>query len=355
MNRAGLVALLMLAAACTDDAGVSSSAGDERGSGWQQLADAPLSPREDAMVERLGDKVVVIGGREYQDCGDQRSCMAGVSLRDGAAFDLETQTWSPIAQAPRVAVGGWMRAVSGDRLYVVTGFPGRVREYDASEDDWTAYPTPPHVYRGADTWAATRKFVFVTRAKDGPGVGIDRLNLRTRTWTTLPASPQRPRLDLRTLFPTPDGLVVTGAEVASSHYRPRIEVLRDGTWTRATNPPPDVRGWHWYRSGNRLLAPLGENGHPGMSYDLTTSTWEALPEPPSTPGWSINWATAGDLYSSDGTTFDASTNHWVTFPAPSPGDVEGMGAWVGRALLAVDHNSHSWWLEDGLTPAHDPS
>src|SRR4051794_35987802 len=82
---------------------VENSAKSESAStGWVRVADAPLSPREDAFGVWTGSETLVIGGSDARPCPANADCIPPEvpPLRDGAAFDPETGTWRTIADAP---------------------------------------------------------------------------------------------------------------------------------------------------------------------------------------------------------------------------------------------------------------
>lgn len=346
---AGLVLLAGCAGPSTDDAVVRPGAeATMSGAGWQRLADAPLSPRENSIVAAVGERVVVLGGREPKDCSGQLTCVPPPSLDDGAVYDLTTERWTPIAEVPADVVGAWGGpVVSGDRLYLLGDVPARrLHEYDAGADTWTAFSRPPHAYRGNDTWAATRRFVYLASGDDSAGEGVDRLDLRTGAWTTLPPSQHRPRIQLRTLLPTQGGLVVAGSAVneAARLRAPIVERLRHGRWRRYDRPSPDVRGRQWMRVGAKVMSPEGWRWHPGASLDLRTGAWDIVPRKPDAAGWSIGHAVGSDRYSADGFTYDGRSGTWLELVPPTEDSYPAMGAWVGDHLFVVDRESRTWWL-----------
>lgn len=350
--HAGPMKAMVLAAVAALLMGCSgaSSRDDAGGGGWERLQDAPLSPRTDAIVERLGHRVIVVGGRETYDCSGQKTCVPPPSLFDGATYNLETDQWTviadPITDSSKTAISGGEAVVSGDRLYLLSDVPRRIHEYDAGKDAWTSFPRPPHTYRGPDTWAATDRFVYLTRSDNVPDTGIDRLNLRTKTWTTLPPSPHGPRLSLRTLLPTRGGLVVAGSPVddGAKVMPPVVERFRNGRWSRFTPAPDDVRGVRWIRTDSMLAAPEGWGRYPGATLDLRTGVWGAVARRPDQPGWSMSHAVGSGMYSSDGFTYAVRSDEWLQLQPPTQDAAPGMGAWVGHALFVVDDQSRTWWL-----------
>ena len=68
---------------------------------WRRLPDAPLSPRNHAVVVGVGGRMLVVGGWEYL-CPPTAECAYPEEplLDDGAVYDRATDSWRGTAPAP---------------------------------------------------------------------------------------------------------------------------------------------------------------------------------------------------------------------------------------------------------------
>lgn len=89
-----------------------SSAGDDLG--WQRLPEPPLSPRFAALGVYVDGLVLALGGSNATISGGP---YRPPQLRDGAALDLSTGTWRPIATAPWAPAESRAHAVVGARCH----------------------------------------------------------------------------------------------------------------------------------------------------------------------------------------------------------------------------------------------
>lgn len=92
--------------------------------GWRPLPDSPLSARTQAHAFWTGSKVLVIGGTDDDRCPPNADCVPSEEppLTDGAAYDVESDKWTALPDAP-VPLGELSGAVLDGTLYVwVYGF-----------------------------------------------------------------------------------------------------------------------------------------------------------------------------------------------------------------------------------------
>lgn len=368
MKRLFLVLLLTaaLASACTSqfidhptDGGTSSaprSGTTDRAMTWQQLPDVPLSPRNDPLVIRVGGRVVAVGGTQPAQCPSGGFCPFPGFARGGAVFDLHTQNWHRMATPPAEFSAGSPAGIDGNRLVVMgNAFPAPFFIYDAIKDSWKRLPASPAALGGDDFMTVANGTAYVNpgddrpAGDDGPGSPpIQRLNLSTGHWSLLPASSNRPRLDLRRLFVTPRGLLVMGATGTDSHHpRALAEVFEHGHWTRLSDPKLRAYGYDWHWTGRRMVAPFPDGHHrPGVALTVDSGQWSLLPKQgPNALEWQVNGDSAGDLVFDMGEVYDDSTQTSTALKAPSTAAKErGSATWVGHQLLVVDSASHAWLM-----------
>jgi hypothetical protein len=366
-RRVGVFLLLVaLASACTSthderSADVSPSVSQEpektfSAKTWQRLPDVPLSPRDSPLVVRVANSVVVVGGTVPMVCPPGViGCPIPRTAPGGAVFDLDTRTWRRMAAPPTDLAVGTPAGVDGDHLVVLGNrFPDHLFVYDAGANRWTRMPQSPGLLSGDDYLTVGNGIAYVNPGDDRRGEPpIQRLNLATHHWSTLPRSPHRPRLGLRRLFVTPRGLLVMGAAAqgpSGSHIRAMAEVFAQGHWTRLPGPKFQAVGWDWHWTGHRMVAPFpyAERGH-GLTLMVGTGRWGRLHNQPNLNkgGWQLNPAATGELALEYGYVYDDASQRWtVLHPPPTARKRSGSVTWVGHDLIAVDDHSYVWLLPD---------
>src|SRR4051794_34005626 len=110
----------LLTTACGQAAGDARAVAD--GEQWTATAQAPLSPRHDALVLAVGGKGVVLGGADTPPCPPSASCAVPPNaFRDAAVYDPTSDTWRLGAPAPVALHALWpgASAVVGDTVYLL--------------------------------------------------------------------------------------------------------------------------------------------------------------------------------------------------------------------------------------------
>jgi hypothetical protein len=283
--------VVVVAAGCGSPATVDSPVGREGASdAWRRLPDAPLSPRDHAVVVGVGDRMLVVGGWEFL-CPPNADCSMpeGPLLDDGAVYDAASDAWTPIASPPfGLRRAEYATAAVDDSAYLLTGCadgPGcdaqpRLLSYDFRDDRWTdhgAVPGPKH-YRHL---TALGRHLVVYSGSDEQGEVADVVfdPMRSR-WTELPDDPL-PRVFDRFMVPVGDQLVVAGSSSAAldsgedaSKLAARL-ALDTGKWTALPDAPG--QGYQLLPSDRGPLLNGHFIGSPGWLLDPDTWTWSELP------------------------------------------------------------------------------
>jgi len=221
------------------DASTKVEAYDPAADRWTAGPDLPLALHHLAVVA-YRDEVVVVGGfgRGAADLYDGPTDRV-LALRNGAWVDL------PRLRRPRGAAAA---AVVGDRIVLVggrddDGLIGPTEVFDGTSwTDAAAIPTPrDHLAAASDGQAV---YAVGGRALDPNRMfpALERFDPIRNTWETLPAMPTaRGGLGASVLD---NQLVVTGGE-SSSEVFPQVEIydLAARTW-RAVRPMPTPRHGH---------------------------------------------------------------------------------------------------------------
>lgn len=169
---------------------------------WRELPPVPLSPRHGTQMAWAGGRVVVFGG----SAGGPEP-----PLRDGAAYDPTSDSWTPIEEPP--ALGQWTPAViaAGDTVVVWAGSrPGDAHEtgawrvggsaYDLAAQAWRPLPPAPltrvHTVASvaAAVWTGDQLVLWGVplsgrRGDEDTGVSGAAYDAASDRWTVLPRVP----------------------------------------------------------------------------------------------------------------------------------------------------------------------
>lgn len=288
-----LAALAVTGCAQPNDEGDSPVPRAEPAGAWRRLPDAPLTPRDHAVVVGVGDRMLVVGGWEFL-CPPMGDCSTPHDplLDDGAVYDPGTDTWHPIAPAPfGLRRDEYATATVDGTAFLLTSCangPGcdarpRLLSYHLADDRWMDHgpvPGPSHDRH----LAAVEEDLLVYSGSDEHGEVADLVfDPRRSTWTELPDDPLPATFD-RFVVPVAGRLVLTGspsAALASGTDHVTLAARLDlatGTWTVLPDAPGP--GYQLLPSSNGPLL----NGHfiesGGWILDPGTWTWAELPDPP---------------------------------------------------------------------------
>ncbi len=357
VRHAGLLAPLVLVATSCGEGVVAPPTESAVAATWTRAADLPLSARYAPLLVWTGEEVLALGGHTGPPCPPNADCaVLDDTARDGAAYDPDSDSWRPIADAPidldRVAAHVM---VDGE---LVVGDHQAWWSYTPGSDTWAELPAPP-VAAGPETAHGGLVYTHDQRR-------VHSLDLATRTWSALPEDPLAPRLRDGSVFATDDGLVLTGVnyeETAPDEPTLTQADLWDGSsWRRLPRTGMIGPLYHW--TGERLVgleiggADGGQvNGwdrwypHAG-ALDVATGRWSEIPGIPGyedlardvdTGTWRVE-ASDGFLFATAGFVYADDTGSWSRLGRPdSEMEQELTGVWVGDQLLVVggaDANGH---------------
>ena len=327
--------------------------------GWQALPASTLSPRTNAHAFWTGWTVLVIGGVDDISCPPSADCVdRDPPLRDGAAFNPETNSWTELPDAP-VPLGHLTGGIVGGTLYVwVPGFEmgaeSAFLSYTPGDEGWVELALPPF---GPDSFmslvaAGDRLVAYQDTHELGAARDLS-YDPSADRWTELPADPLTPAFDrqmawtdgalvllARELIPNP------GSEEPSLVVAARLE-LQHGTWERL--PDSKMIGTPWAWTGDRLVnaaigsADGGQVNNWGRPYPYggilkpATGEWSKLPATPNRPRGFSGFSAAGGGWaiSTDGWALHVPSSTWVELRRPAAGVAsEGQAAiWAGDRLV----------------------
>ncbi len=275
----------------TDRAELDPRSGSEVATqAWRRLPNAPLTPRDHAVVVDVDGRMLVVGGWEFL-CPPMADCSTpeGPLLADGAVYDPGTDSWSTSAPAPfGLRRQEYAAAAVDGSAYLISGCAGgptceaqpRLLSYDLAEDRWTNHGPVPGPKTSRHLATVDRTLLVYSGSDEGGEVADLVFDLERSTWTELPDDPL-PRTFDRFIVPAGDHLVLTGSSIASlasedpAHLAARFD-SDAGEWTRLPNAPG--QGYQLLPTDRGPLL----NGHfidsPGWILDPDTWTWSVLPE-----------------------------------------------------------------------------
>lgn len=343
MRILGLLVVATLAlSACA-----SASDEPDAGGSWRVGAALPMGPRWAPVVVWTGEEAIVVGGGNGSPCPPNADCTAPDTMaRDGAAYDPESDTWRPIADAP-VPVGYWFRPVVVGDLVVLFDGNRRWFAYDVADDTWSRLPAPP--VQVADTGAISASHGRVLAVAESGRVLV--LDPVRRWWSRLPLDDQRPKLEPTGLIAGENDVFVCGPDPATPEDgdTPRFTVVDQWDGNRWTRLP--ITGSvgnlceHW--TGTRLVSAdiqvaTGLDGDPpsGGRLEPATGEWSPLPGAPDLEkragvGWYPH-AAAGPLIASWGYVYDDDAETWTPLGKPdSEVDYQQSAVWDDGDELLV--------------------
>jgi len=202
---------------------------------WEQIADAPLSPRSDAAGVWTGTEFIVWGGRTGEDWPPHE-------LGDGAAYDPVDDSWREIAPAPIDPNIPLVSVWTGSEMIVWGDWQGDAEgtgaAYDPSSDSWRVLPEVGARFTDASAvWTGTEMVVFGARLGPGnhpetPATGVA-YDPAADAWRALPDSD---------LIPNSTELAWDGSRLVAMDYGLRVQTLDDaaGRWVDLPRLPANA-------------------------------------------------------------------------------------------------------------------
>ncbi len=222
---------------------------------WREVASAPLSPRLSTLATWTGTEALFWGGT-VPDCIRDGSCGPATPRQSqGVAYDPASQTWRRLADAPFDADGG-VPHIQVNGQFLVEDANLRWWSFVSDSDRWIRLPDPPEALVST---SVTSQGPLMYALGNGLGDQVQVFDTNTNRWSSLPPSPNTPKLADRILLATPAGLVAIGRSFGESPdgnipiYR--VEFFDGQDWNRIGDKIPwaTLCCWHW--TGARLLVP----------------------------------------------------------------------------------------------------
>jgi hypothetical protein len=323
--------------------------------GWTRTV-APANGLSDLEAVRVGDKVVVVGGADY----DQSEVKALV-------LDLDSGRWTRAARSGLPWRAGHSVVRAGREVIVWGGTPASAAAaYDVVRDAWRPVPRGPLGPRARHTSVWTGSEMIVWGGHDAGRAQRDGAAYQPRSgrWRRIALSPLSPRADHAAVWSGSEMIVWGGSRRGNGGHE---RVLADGAaydpmrdrWRRIASAPLRSAPVRVLDLGHEVgldAAWTGEGmvvwtGARGAIYAPDSDRWQRLPPPP--PGlrhwkpddsavWTgkrlIVWggttrADAGDFMAA-GAAYDPERRLWRPLPpAPLAGRDRHAAVWTGDAML----------------------
>lgn len=316
----------------------------------------PLSPRATPVVAGWGDAVVIVGGREELPCGPAASCARDPrpTERDGAVYDVPSATWTALPPAP-LPLDAISSAVLDDVLYVLLNEPGASRvdlvALDLRARTWSTLPAPPVDGTYLRLTAAGDRLVASHPEASAAGRDVAWVP-REQRWEQLPADPFGPSYD-RTMVWTGRSLVLVtpGSPPSPQETGPnfvRAAVLDGQRWRELPDSELVIGGAsYWSYAGGRVVSattlaadggevnPFGRTLPSGGLLDPQSGSWSALPTSPDVQRrFGFPYAASDRWVVEDGFVLDAVHERWhVLQPPPEVGEQGASAAWAAGRLV----------------------
>lgn len=369
--RSHLIGLALVgviaATACGDQAGVRATGGpgtssEVSGGTWRAMSASPLSARHSSVALPLGSRVFFLGGQDDPLCPPNADCaIAPKRLRDGAVYDVTTDSWRRLAPAPEGLSLGAETGVIGQVVYVLSPpadgqGAGTFLSYDTALDRWSTLPPPP--VSGTRLVAAGQRLLAYQATHEQGTPRPDQLyDVAARSWSALPMDPLVPSFD-RSMVWTGERLVL---------FAPRLVPQPGGadgpSWVRAARLDPTAKAWQTMPDSNQVIsgyltpvwsrgrvlvpAPGGTDGGETNNYgrvlpfggwfDVESGRWSPLPEVADADERYRSWGVSATSpeYSADGSlVLDVERERWIRLaPPPSQVDTGQSAAWAAQQLV----------------------
>ena len=201
---------------------------------WQVISRSPLKARQDAVAVTVGRRVLVLGGNTDPLIvnRDNNGLTSEVNLRSGAFYDVATDRWTTIPDAPvctseAAVVSGLVLAIGSDcqpDSHTV------LASYDPGRSLWTVLATP--TWTPVDMVAAPGGVVaYGVRTVGLQQIPVySRFNVATRRWFALPKVPTLQSGDA--VLAGDAGRVLAVARRSSSDSSAEVYALVADSWQR---------------------------------------------------------------------------------------------------------------------------
>ncbi|WP_160164532.1 Kelch repeat-containing protein [Pedosphaera parvula] len=304
---------------------------------WMPLPASGLAPRQFHVAVWTGSKMIVWGGYDN-----------GIYLNDGAMYDPASNTWSSVTtsgapvirDAPVAIWTGTEMIIWGGYNNNGTHYLGDGAKYNPNTDTWTPMATanaPVARYFHTAVWTGTEMIVWGGSNGDGAFLNSGaRYNPSANTWTPISSSGAPVGRFYQAAVWTGTEMLIWGGYGASGYLGDGARYnLANNSWTAmsSSGAPGPRFGHSWAWTGNEMIIWGGYNFgslNDGARYNPSNNSWTAMitTGEPSARNWhSAVWTGSemlifGGIYNS--TTYFNDTFSYSTGQSQSSGGGSGQ-------------------------------
>ena len=309
---------------------------------WREVASAPITPRLSTLATWTGTEALFWGGR-VPICIGNRPCVPEPPRQaQGVAYDPSSQTWRRLDEAPFEA-NGEVPHIQVNGQFLVEDANLRWWSFSSDPDRWTRLPDPPEALVAT---SVTSRGPLMYALGNGLADRVHVFDTNTNSWSSLPPSPDQPRLADRVVLATSAGLVVVGRSFGESPdgnipiYR--VDFFNGQGWNRIGGKIPwaTLCCWHW--TGVRLLVPDVASGLVPSLEKLGVPA-VAMPGPSQLPPPSRTWSEAvmsGPMLAWSGNVYDDRDRSTGRLGRPfGASDDIAAAVWADHELIVLSGQS----------------
>ncbi len=338
--------------------------------GWDDMAVAPITGRQQHTAVWTGSDMVVWGGNS-----------SSVSyLADGAKYNLATDTWTVLPAAPVVGRYAHVAVAAGTNKMIVWGGynagyrnDGAVLDLSTTPPTWTTMLAPPTTFYGryyaSAVWTGTEMFVYGGYGSSCAGTYCADgalYNPSTNTWRTPATTSPIPGRYFASMVWNGSKAVIfggTGTGCTGNYCADgaTFDPSGTGTWAALKSPAPldgryyllglanGTQATFWGGYGASVAASYMRNT--GAAYDDAAGTWKPFSAPSETllAGSKrrelVGWWAGGKLYVwggygdagvlGNGAIYDPATDSWTAMPTTNAPTAryEATAVWTGTEAI----------------------
>ncbi len=254
-------------------------------------------------------------------------------------YDVASDTWSPLADAPAyVGAGGALAYDGSNYIYALCG-NGQTNfwRYSISSNTWSSLTSAPYSINAGGALVLAGNYLYAFRG--GGSTRFYRYSISSDSWSSMASAPSSVSGGGALAYNGADFIYALKGGSTTTFWRYSIS---GNTWTTTLAGTPSIVGDGGslaYDGGNYIYALKGLNTVTFWRYNISANSWTAMADTPATPcvygGGALAYDKEGHLYALRGNNQDdywkysVSGNNWTTL-YNTPAAV----AWGGALVFA---------------------
>ncbi len=308
---------------------------------WTQTSQADFTSGTLVQLDAIsspGDVVLAKVGSGYL------YAFRGKNTKTFWRYDIATDTWSPLADAPfYVGAGGALAYDGSNYIYALCGNGQKYFwRYDISSNAWSSLMSTPHSINAGGALAFTGDYIYATRG--GGSTRFYRYNISGNSWSTMAFTLSGVSGGGALTYDGADYIYALRGGSTTTFWRYSIS---GNIWSTLTGTPSIVGdgGSLAFDGGNYIYALKGLNTVTFWRYDISANSWASMADTPATPcvygGGALAYDKENHFYALRGNNqddfwkYNVSGNSWDTLH-----DTPASVTW-GGALTFVPANYYA--------------